>query len=279
MRPIRGLMLIAPLLLLLAACARPVGDLGRVDPDYLHDTVMPAIGKARAEGQGVPRSRFNRTDQETEMLDRIWRFLVAPRTADWFASTAAELQRTGITGPTDTRFRLDGYYRWLHDTAYQSSSVRYATLAADVEADLATLPPTFKAICAVEEVDRERAVAAAEIGGLAAGTDAEVAARKSENLAAISWFTRALGFRYRAYSYALDHLLVETPSPAGRRADHLLADMQMWVHEAEAGRFCGAGRIIEIGQRPAPGIPSRYGPDERTGPIAPLPPPGPTAGS
>jgi hypothetical protein len=278
MRSIRGLVLVAPLLLL-AGCARPVGDLGRAAPDYLHDTAMPAAGDLRARAQGVPRSSFNRTDQEAGMLDRIWRFLVAPRTAQWFASTAAELQRTGITGPTDSQFKEDGYYRWLHGTAYQSSTVRYATLAADVEADLATIPDTFKAICAVREVDRERAVAAAEISGLPAGTPAEVAARKSENEAAISWFTRALGFRFRAYSYALDQLLVETPSPAGQRADHLLADMEIWVHEAEAGQFCDGGRIAGPGHRPSPGVPSRYGPPEAATPVQPLPPPGPTVGS
>jgi hypothetical protein len=66
---------IAPLILLLtlAGCARPTGDFGRAEHNVLHDEVMPAIGKARAKG-----SDFNLADQEVEMRDRIWRYLVAP---------------------------------------------------------------------------------------------------------------------------------------------------------------------------------------------------------
>ena len=38
----------AALIVLLGACARPVGDFGRAEPDVIHDDLMPAAGASRA---------------------------------------------------------------------------------------------------------------------------------------------------------------------------------------------------------------------------------------
>lgn len=246
------------LVALTAACARPVGDLGRAEPDYLHDTLMPAAGDLRARFDGHPVSGFNKSDQEIRMHDLVWRFLTAPRTYDWFHDTATELQRTRLTAATDDRFSEKEYYDWLHGTAYRSSATRYATLADDVAADLATLPETFDAICAVQTLDRQRATAARAIIGIGAGTKADMLARRAENEAAIGWFTRALAYRNASYSYALDHLLVETPDVAGKKADGLLADLAAWTAEARSGEFCTRGRSGRVVARPVPAIPSRF---------------------
>jgi hypothetical protein len=245
------------LLVVLGGCARPVGDFGRAESSFTHDTVLPAIGSARAQLEGRPVSSFNRTDQENEMHDRIWRFLIAPHSKDWFFDIAVELKRTGLSTASDTRFRIDRYYNRLHGTTYASSKVRYATLASDIDADLATLPDTFASICAVIEVDRERRVAASGIAGLDDPSTQSVIARKAENADAIGWFTRALRYRYGSYSYTLDHLLVETPHPQGQGVDAQLGDLDQFVISAEHGDFCAPSRPNRhrLGLRP---IPSRY---------------------
>src|SRR5690606_39050951 len=80
---------------LAAACvSRPVGDFGRAQPGVLHDRAMPYIGSKVAANRGEPVSNFNQTDQEREMHDRTWRFLVAAHSRDWMFDTNAELQRT-----------------------------------------------------------------------------------------------------------------------------------------------------------------------------------------
>src|SRR5690606_9169566 len=93
----------AAILLLLAAasCARPTGDFGRAKPGVLHDEIMPAIGSVRAELAGEPVSKFKIADEEREMRDRVWRFLVAPHANDWFYDTVVELQRTRIASLAD----------------------------------------------------------------------------------------------------------------------------------------------------------------------------------
>jgi hypothetical protein len=54
----------------------------------------------------------------------------------------------------------------------------------------------------------------------------------------IAWFTGAIRYRYEAYNYALDHLLVETPHVEAIEADNHIAELQLYVEQAERGDFC-----------------------------------------
>lgn len=242
----------------LTACvARPVGDFGRAAPSWTHDSAMPAAGAFIAANRGEPVSSFNKTDQEDEMHDRVWRFLVAAHARDWQFDSAVELQRTRIVRPRDERFTIERYYQWLSRTAYQSSRTRYATVGRHVTADIDTLPTTFAAICKVIEIDRQRAIAYDGLGhDLPPRIGEEVAARKYENDAFIDWFVRALNYRYSSYEFALDNLLVETPHEQSLAVDEALHRMSPYVNRANRRDFCaqpgsghGAGTVV---------IPSRY---------------------
>jgi hypothetical protein len=242
----RAVALIA-LLEAVAACGpRPIGDLGRAQPGVLHDEILPAIGKTRAELAGEPVSQFNLTDQEREMHDRVWRFLVAPHAKDWFYDFSVELQRTRLWGPRDHKFAPDRYYRSLRQTEFASSRVRYSAVADHVDADLDTMPTTFRSICAVIEVDRQRGIAVREIAGIGEGTRANALARKAENDIHIDWFVRAVTYRYDSYGYALDHLLVETPHEEAIEVDGLLSELAIYVERAKRGDFCsGSGAVFK----------------------------------
>lgn len=245
--------------MLLGACARPIGDFGRAEPSVLNDDVMPAAGATRAALAGEPVSSFNKTDEEVEMANRIWRFVTSGRTKDWFADVAAELHRTRLTVGTGILKGHDRYYNWLHGTEYQSATVRYATVSDDIDADLATIPGTFSAICAVVEIDHQREVAGANLPRLGPGPNIDADARNAENQDQIGWFVRALRYRYDSYDYALDHLLIETPHAEARSVDAGLSDLEGDVQAAERGDFCGPGAAPHAGNpRPEPVIQSRY---------------------
>lgn len=225
-----------------AACGpRPIGDLGRAQPGVLHDQILPAIGKTRAELAGEPASNFNLTDQEREMRDRVWRFLVAPHSNDWFYDFSVELQRTRVSGPSDYKFKPDRYYRWLRQIDFASSRVRYSAVADHVDADLDTMPATFRSICAVTEVNRQRGIAAREIVGIGEAARENALARKAENDMQIDWFVRAVSYRYDSYGYALDHLLVETPHEDAIEVDRLLSELGIYLERAKRGDFCPGG--------------------------------------
>lgn len=245
------------LALITSACTRPMGDFERARPDATHDSIMPTVGGWRAKLNGEPVSDFNLTDQETEMHDRVWRFLIAAHSKDWFYDLAVELKRTRLSTASDTRFALDRYYKWLHQTQYASSRVRYATVLDDVNDDIATLPDTFKAICAVIEIDQQRALAARSQGSLGEKVNADMVARREENEANIGWFTRALDYRYQSYNYALDLLLVETPHEEAQPVDIRLGDLEAYVQAAKRRDFCG--RVVPGSHQVSSSIiPSRY---------------------
>ena len=262
-RRLRRIALIAAAAVLcgaLAACARPVGDFGRAAPGVLHDGIMPTVGEARAKLSGEPVSRFNLTDEEREMRDRVWRFLIAPHAEDWFMDTAVELRRTRLIGGRGISFEPDRYYRWLHRKDYESSRVRFATVSDHARSDIDTAPTTFAAICRVLEVDRQRGVASRELQGL---TASEVVARRGENQQVISWYVQALRYRFDAYTYALDHLLVETPHREAMDVDRRLSELHVYVDRAENGDFCSGG--VGLGDARGKAIPSRVhmrAPDE-----------------
>lgn len=227
------------LLWTVAACGpRPIGDFGRAQAGVLHDEILPSIGKTRAELAGEPVSQFNQTDQEREMHDRVWRFLVAPYARDWFYDFSVELQRTRLSGRRDQKFAPDRYYRWLRRTEFASSRVRYSAVADHVIADIGTMPATSSAICAVIEIDRRRGIAAREIATLGPGALENARARKAENDERIDWFVRAVTYRYESYGYALDRLLIETPHEEAIQVDGLLGDLRVYVEMAQRGKFC-----------------------------------------
>jgi hypothetical protein len=249
-------MMAAVAALSLAGCvARPVGDFGRAQPGVLHDTVMPLAGDFIATSRKEPVSNLNQTDQEREMHDRTWRFLVAAHSRDWFFDATVELQRTRIGSARDHTFGVERYYNWLRTTPYQSSTTRYRTVGRHIVADLDTLPTTFQSICAVLEVDRQRRVAVHELGSIEQDVVDNVAARRAENQWHIDWFVRALSYRYQSYDYALDHLLAETPHEQSMAVDESLRRMAPWVDRANRGDFClspvagGAGHGVTIPSR------------------------------
>lgn len=226
------------LLLALAGCARPVGDFGRAAPDPLHDEVMPLLGTGRALLSKEPVSAFNLADQEREMRDRIWRYLIAPHAYDWFGANIAEFQRTRILPVSAKPMRTDLYYQWLHSERFASSRVRYARIADNVTTDIQMMPSAFASICAVREIDRQRGVADNGLADLDEKTKGDAAARQFENETQIAWFVRAVGNRSQSYSFALDHLLVETPHEEAVKVNGLLSDLEIYVEAAERGDFC-----------------------------------------
>src|SRR5690606_5516052 len=144
---IRSLILFLMAAVTVGCVARPVGDFGRAQPSVLHDTVMPYAGKLIATNRKEPVSNLNQTDQEREMHDRTWRFLIAAHSRDWLFDSSVELQRTRIGPARDFRYTTERYYSWLRNSQYQSSTTRYATVGRHILADLDTVPGTFASIC------------------------------------------------------------------------------------------------------------------------------------
>lgn len=221
------------------AGAHEIGDFGRVKPGVLNDEIIPETDRLMRRLGNQPVSDFNITDQEREMHDRVYRFLVARHYVDWAFDYEQVIFVAGVFSSRPDKFDL--YYRRLSHERYASSRVRFNTIADDVGADLLTLPTTFQAICAVIEIDRQRAVAATELDDIEPRMIKQMRLRQAENDLYIGRFVAALGYRYGSYSYALDHFLVETPHGEAVEVDERLSRLAVWVDRAEALDFCGDG--------------------------------------
>lgn len=241
----------------LAGCARPTGDFGRAKPGIVHDTVLPTAGKLRALMFEEPVSFFNETDDEGEMHDRVWRFLVAPHSWDWFYNVLVEWQRTRIVPQIDTSQSYDRYYAILRLERYRSSHTRYTRVTRDVQADIATMPGVFDVICRVEEIDRRRETAATSLANVRVEQQNGAYNRRQENQAYIDWFIRSAKYRYASYSFALESLLVETPHEEARVLDEQLSELAVWVERAERRNFCGDHQGRYGGGGTGQSVPSR----------------------
>gem|GEM_PF-6599438 len=203
----------------------------------LRPPVLPAWLAALFGETKAPAIRVS--DDEVEMNDRIQHFLYAVQSHGIFDDLSPLQVRTGLLTGQGEPLSPAPYYQWLHEGDVASSTTRYSTMSDDVDADLGTIPGAFASICKVEELDRERAIALADIarGGPPSHTD--VAIRRRENQERIGWFAHALRYRYKAYGFALDHLLVETPDPIATEIDAKLARLEIDVVAAERRNFCG----------------------------------------
>lgn len=233
--------------------AQQLGDFGRLEPGVVNDELLPLVDPNRKGTNGRPLGGMNVTDEEIEMRDRVWRFLAAPYVKDWAWAYSAEIRPAKAGGGTDKQ--VGKYYRWLSEQRYASSHVRYNTISQHAGQDIATLPATFEAICTVIEIDRQRGVALEEIDGLDKQVQAKVGQRDRDNGEFIGRFILALNFRHNSYDYALDQLLVETPSSAAVEVDAVLWALGTWVHRANAHDFCADGATS--GEDPKAALPSR----------------------
>jgi len=224
------------------ALGQKLGDFGRLEPGFVNDELIPLVDKNRRGMNGRPLDGFNLTDEEVEMRDRVWRFLVAPHARDWAWPYRIEVRPAKAAERGAEPFAR--YYRWLTSQRYASSRVRYNTITDHVTADIGTLPGAFRSICAVLEVDRQRAVAVSEIDYLEPEMIARQQKRDRENGAFIDRFVLALSFRYDSYQYALDHFLVETPHHEAVRVDAALSELAPWVERANARDFCSDAWLL-----------------------------------
>lgn len=243
---LRLLMALAGLLLPALAHAQQLGDFDRKKPGVLNDDVLPALEYFGKVLTNQPHSTFALTAVEEEMHNRVWRFLVAPQSKGWAFEYGPDIRKARADASPSPG--TEKYYRWLSRADYESAAGRYGTLHMHVEADVATAGPVFDAICAVIEVDRRRELAASELTTIDAATLKNQRGRAAENLAYEDRFVAALTFRYASYSYALDHLLVETPDPRARDVDASLSDLAGWVDRAQARDFCSGATGARAGQ-------------------------------
>jgi hypothetical protein len=252
-----GLMAIAA-----AGCAE-TGDFGRPKPSIWNDVVLPATGsitsQVTGEVTGQTVSSFTLTDDEKELRDRAWRFLMPAHERSWFASILSNLARTRILPPTVNPTGVETYHRALVSGAARSPASRFRRLAEDAVVDRKLIAPFAVVATKVMAADVVRLRALSHVAFLTHADADDAVARVAENRCLIDWVRYETHARLEQYRYALEHLFIETPQgeavPAERALAALAAQRQALEGLAAGIAFgwcTGADAGLDLQALPAP---------------------------
>jgi hypothetical protein len=95
-------------------------------------------------------------------------------------------------------------------------------VTTDARNDVERIEPFFAVAVRVRDMDAKRAKSVAYISGLSGGEHANAINRNNENIAIVAWVCRSLHERGASYRYALERLVIATPSPMAADTDRTL---------------------------------------------------------
>jgi len=248
----------------LASCVTE-GDFGRRQPSVLTDSLLPAVGRRVAAYDGQATSEFRLTDDEQQLRDRSWRFLLPASSQDVFGEILTQMRFVRLLPARFAPVRPASYYDGLMKTDWGSSHPPYRQLIDDMTADRTLLEPFFACADRVLAADRKREKSLDYIRDLQPIERENAQARMAENQHLLWWVDDALEIRVDAYEYALDRLFIELPE-----RDAVEAERQLRALEAMAGLphrpFGKQPADAKPAASPAPAVPPKgyfpWGEDE-----------------
>ncbi len=211
--------------LALAGCAPRIGDFGRPADKEGARYGNDFLGNGAAEDRHEPVSSFKFTDDEIELRDRAWHFLMPENDRFFFDRFVADWKIKRRLPPWVSSDKT-AYYRNLDGRSAVSPASRYATLGADIEADLLLIAPFREISARVMEGDRVRFGMLAAIRDIEERETCDVNDRVSENILLMGWVYRSWLQRVRDYRYALQRLVISTPQHQAIPAERLLRQLE-----------------------------------------------------
>lgn len=209
----------------LVACTE-TGDFGRPRPSVWNTTLLPKAGDFLASQREEPVSNFTFTDDEHELRNRAWRFIMPAHPRQWFDRQLTELVRTRILPLKYEPFHLAGYYEALRADKARSPASRFRRLSEDMVADQKLIPPFSTIANRVIAADRVRLKGLVYLRDVSEDQIKQAASRVAENRCLIAWVRLEWRERLTSYRYALEHLMLETPQLEAVEAERILKDFE-----------------------------------------------------
>jgi hypothetical protein len=216
----------AAVLLTLAGCAN--GDFGEVRPSLVSDNVHDWVARDAIAGQPTWTSSFELTDDERLLRDLAYPLIEPPYDRKQWYSVAGEYGAIG--GDHRTIFDRTAYTTHLMVERHRSPASRYAKLGDDIRNDIARVPPFFAVAARVIDIDRKRQRSLAYISGLSEDERKQAMRRINENASIVRLVQGWLANRISSYRFALERLVLMTPSPQAVEVERLLNQLQATTH-------------------------------------------------
>lgn len=211
-------------MLLLAGCSANA-DFGEIRADLVSDDIHDWLGPAALDGKRVLPSDYELTDDERQLRDLAFPLIQPPYDRQKWYSVLGEYGLAGLD--RRTVFPRDAYASHLFDDEYRSPSARYQKLIEDARNDTTRMPQFFETAARVRDMDDKRQKSFAYIPHLRKHERVEAIRRIRENELIVSWVCSSLEQRAAAYRFALERLVIMTPTP-------LAVDTELAIKEMKA---------------------------------------------
>ncbi len=256
-RGLRGSCVAALLARTLAGCAE-TGDFGRPRHSTWNDLVLPAAGSLAVKAPWEPVSPYVFTDDEEELRDRAWRFLMPAHERSRFEGVViAILRARGLPDDLDPADKT-AYHRALMGGSFRSPASRYRRLSEDALADLKLIGPFASRASRVIAADRVRLSSLAYVRDIGEAHVRYALERVADNRCLIAWVRHETYGRLASYRYALELLVVEAPQSEAVAAERTLAGLEshsrtlaMLVGPASQGVLCASSDVEASRVQPA----------------------------
>ena len=212
------------LLTLLAGCSTN-GDFGEVRPSLVRDDIHDWVGPVAMAGRPGAPSTFDLTDDERLLRDLAYPLIEPPQDRQKWYSAATEygILRYEHVGAISRTAYADALF------ADRSPSARYERLTDDIRNDTTRLPQFFETAGRVADIDGKRRKSLPYIRALSDDERVNALRRIEENARIVGLVRASLNGRASAYRFALERLVVATPSPRAVAAERALNQLQAQI--------------------------------------------------
>ncbi len=207
---------------LLAGCANY--DFGEVHPVLVTDGIHDWLGRESGAPKRVPLSRFEYTDDERALRDLAYPLIEPPFDRQQWYSVAGEY---GLYRTNSANYRK--YSERLESTWSRSPSSRYSQLIDDVRNDFTRLSQFFETATRVVDIDQKRQKSMSFISSLSKKEHENAVRRMRENAHVIAIVQQSLADRVASYHFALERLVIITPSPQAIEAERSIILLQKQI--------------------------------------------------
>lgn len=202
------------------------GDFGRVRPSLVTDDMHAWVGAEAARSYVEPVSAFPLTDDERLLRDLAYPLIEPPYDRQRWYSVLNEYGLSGFFRRDWWFFDHTAYGIRLMESPFRSATGRYQQLVEDVRNDVVRIDRFFLAARRVLDLDRKRQKSFAYVNELSPPELANARARVMENILIIGWVQRSLAERCGSYRFALERLVIATPSQLAVEAERQITLMK-----------------------------------------------------
>ena len=203
------------------------GDFGELQPTLARDDIHDWVARDAIAGQPTWPSSFDLTDDERQLRDLAYPLIEPSYNRQQWYSVFGEY---GIIG-ADHRVTFDrtAYANRLLSSQFRSPSARYAQLNDDIRNDITRLPQFFETASRVLDIDLKRRKSLAFVSELSPTERRNAERRMRENASIVSLVRTNLAQRVSSYRFALERLVIKTPSSQAADVEHTLGQLQAQI--------------------------------------------------